>query len=82
MRGAVLRTSRIIKRWETRIAIDYAMLSIFKCIVGVMLAAHWMACAWVLQAFVFFPTPLPSWLGAAGYSLVLACMADACARSS
>ena len=65
----LLRTSRIAKRWETRMAIDYAMLSIFKCVVGVILASHWMACVWVLQAFIASPTPMPSWLGDDGYCI-------------
>lgn len=43
------------------------MLSIAKCLLGVVVASHWMACAWILQAFVAGTTPLPSWLGDDGY---------------
>ena len=63
----LLRASRMAKRWETRVAIDYSVLSIFKCVVGVLITAHWMACVWLLQAFIAAPTPMPSWLGDDGY---------------
>jgi nitrate reductase NapE component len=55
----LLRASRIAKRWETRMSIDYAMLSIAKCIIGVLVAAHWMACVWVLQVCTDPPAPPP-----------------------
>jgi hypothetical protein len=43
------------------------VLSILKCLIGVIISSHWMACTWVLQAFIASDTPLPSWLGDDGY---------------
>ena len=63
----LLRSSRIAKRWETRIAIDYSVISIFKCILMVCITAHWTACIWILQGFMASETPMPSWLGDDGY---------------
>lgn len=63
----LIRASRIAKRWETRVAVDYAMLSIFKCIVTMCIATHWMACVWILQAYVFQKSPIQSWMGTFGY---------------
>ena len=65
----LVRSSRIFQRWETQIAIDYAVLSIAKCFFVVIVASHWIACIWLLQAFVVSPTPLPSWLGDDGYCI-------------
>ena len=46
----LLRASRMLKRWEQRLPINYAVLSLFKAIGTVILLAHWFACIWVLQA--------------------------------
>ena len=46
----LLRASRMLKRWEQRLPINYAVLSLFKAIGTVVLLAHWFACIWVLQA--------------------------------
>ena len=62
--------------WETRLAVDYAMVEIFKCVVMVFVIAHWTACIWCLQAYIGAPTPLGdldspdpigTWLSAKGY---------------
>lgn len=63
----LVRSSRIFKRWESQIAIDYSVLSIVKCMFTVVISSHWMACVWLMQAFLGASTPLPSWLGANGY---------------
>ena len=77
----LLRSSRIAARWETRVAVDYAMVEIFKCILKVIFCSHWMACAWCLQAHMTHggplgdlssDNPIASWLGEEGY-----CVADA-----
>jgi len=62
------RTSAITQRWQTRVSINYAMLSIIRCMIGVLLTSHWMACVWILQAHLA-PTsgPMPSWMGEKGY---------------
>ena len=48
----LIRASRMMKRWETRMAINYAVLSLLKACVMLILMGHWMACVWVLQAKV------------------------------
>jgi hypothetical protein len=46
----LLRASRILKRWEVLIAVDYGMLSLTMAVFTVIVIAHWLACVWVLQA--------------------------------
>ena len=48
----LLRASRMLKRWEQRFPINYALLSLTKATGSVVLLAHWFACTWVLQAKV------------------------------
>ena len=62
----LLRASRIIKRWEMRLAINYSLLSIVFNLVAMCLVSHWLACVWVLQARLV-DDPLSSWLGANSY---------------
>ena len=45
----LVRASRMFKRWESRMAINYGQLSLFKSAITVVLVAHWMACVWTLQ---------------------------------
>ena len=40
----VLRASRIFKRWETKIAMSYAMQSLIKFVIIVIITTHWLAC--------------------------------------
>jgi hypothetical protein len=58
------RGSRIFKRWEMRISINYDHLSLVTVMVGILLVCHWTACVWALQATF---NPLGSWLGAKEY---------------
>ncbi|KAL3927497.1 MAG: hypothetical protein SGPRY_002795 [Prymnesium sp.] len=58
------RGSRIFKRWEMRISINYTYFSLFTVITGILLACHWTACIWGLQAAF---DPLNSWPGATEY---------------
>ena len=51
----LVRSSRITKRWETRIALDYSLISMVKCAVLTIIVCHWMACIWLLQAFLGVP---------------------------
>jgi len=44
------RGSRIFKRWETRLAINYHLLAMTQSLLGVLLLGHWMACFWTIQA--------------------------------
>ena len=46
----MLRASRMFKRWESKIAINYAALALGRCICGVVVMSHWFACLFALQA--------------------------------
>jgi len=61
------RTSAITQRWQTRVSINYAMLAIIRCMIGVLLTSHWMACVWILQAHLAGTSPMLSWMGEKGY---------------
>lgn len=37
----VLRASRILNRWATRISITFAMQTLIKCFIMIVVAAHW-----------------------------------------
>ena len=63
----LLRASRLLRRWETRMSINYGLLTMLRCVAHVLLCVHWMACAWTLQSELFAPSPLDSWMGAYGY---------------
>ena len=41
-----VRSSRIFKRWETRLEVNYNVLSTTQSLAGVAVMAHWMACLW------------------------------------
>ena len=62
----LLTGQRIIKRWETKVAINYSAISLLKCLVGTLLLSHWFACLWGLQAS-FAESKINTWLG--GYDL-------------
>ena len=53
---------RIFRRWEVEFAINYAALSLLKCLIGLLVESHWFACVWMLQAN-FQPNILDTWLG-------------------
>ena len=57
---------RILRRWETRIAVNYSMLSLAGSGITVIFAAHWIGCAWCLQAHLQDDLDA-TWLGAGGY---------------
>ena len=60
----LVRTSRVFKRWEMRLSVNYAILSLFRILVGIIIACHWFACIWGLQASF---NVLDSWPGAKGF---------------
>ena len=60
--GKLLTSLRIVKRWEVKIAIDYAALSLFKCALAMLLLAHWFSCIWGLQAELSYDK-MSTWLG-------------------
>ena len=46
----ILRGSRIFKRWETRVSINYGVLAMVRAILMLLFCAHWAGCIWGLQA--------------------------------
>ena len=40
----LIRASRIVKRWETRMTVNYAALALCRSIGMLIILAHWMAC--------------------------------------
>jgi len=62
----LMRASRMFKRWETRLEINYGKVAVIKCIVLIVLASHWFACVWGLQA-ALSDTTLQTWEGEYGY---------------
>ena len=58
------RGSRIFKRWEMRISINYSYLTLFGITTGIVISCHWVACIWGMQATF---QPLNSWLYSKGY---------------
>ena len=57
------RGSRIFKRWEMRLSVNYSILQLVFVTVGVLLICHWTACIWVWSVF----DHLNSWLGEKEY---------------
>ena len=55
----LVRASRMFKRWECKIAINYGALALGRCVVGVIVLSHWFACLFALQT-VFFDSPVQS----------------------
>ena len=55
----LVRASRMFKRWECRIAINYGALALGRCVVGVIVLSHWFACLFALQT-IFFDSPVSS----------------------
>ena len=45
----LMRASRLLARWETKVAINYAMLSLVRITFAVLLYLHWSACIWAVQ---------------------------------
>ena len=56
----VMRAARIFARWESKIAINYNTLQLIKSLVMACVTSHWIACFWIIQAFMH--DPLRSWL--------------------
>ena len=36
----------LVKKYEVKVAINYAALSLFQCMLGMLLLSHWFACVW------------------------------------
>lgn len=54
----LVRTSTVADQISTNLHLNYGLIKILNSVVGVVVFSHWMACAWVLQAFVVADTPL------------------------
>ena len=48
----MVRASRIFKRWEAKLGIPYSIVSLIKFSVMLLVAGHWLACAWCLIASI------------------------------
>lgn len=48
----VLRASRIIKRWQNRTSMSFALQGLCKFAVLLVLIAHWMACIWGMIGYL------------------------------
>lgn len=44
----ILRGLRILKRWEARLNINYAMMHLFTLLGVLLLLAHWFSCLWAM----------------------------------
>lgn len=58
------RGSRIFKRWEMRMSINYSYLTLSSIVGGILIACHWFACIFGLSATF---NPLNSWPYGVGY---------------
>jgi len=62
----LLRASRMLRRWETHMSINYASLNLgFACSMY-LVTAHWAACLLLLPT-TFYDNPVETWLGSYGY---------------
>ena len=52
------RSSRIFKRWEMQMSINYELLSLVSVLIGILLVCHWTACIWGLVGSF---EPMNSW---------------------
>ena len=58
------RGSRVFRRWEMRLSINYDMLTLVGIVFIIILVCHWTACAWGLTGALY---PLKSWMAVKGY---------------
>ena len=60
----LVRAARIFARWENKIAINYNSLQLIKAVIAAMVFSHWIACTWLIQAFMLQgdAAPMRSWL--------------------
>lgn len=58
------RGSRIFKKWELRVTINYSYMSLANIMTLIIISCHWLACVWGLEASF---DPLNSWYYGSGY---------------
>jgi len=62
------KMARILTRWETEMAVNYSTIDLLKCLVLVVLGAHWAACLWGLPVSpLFLEDPTGTWLHRQAY---------------
>lgn len=61
-----LRASRVAARWAAKITLSFYTITIIRCTAFVLIAAHWFACTFALQA-ALHDEPYRTWLGTYGY---------------
>ena len=62
----LLRASKIYERWQSRVSLTHAQMAVLKCVVGVILMAHWFACITALEISLHV-NPADTWLSVFGY---------------
>mmetsp|Transcript_23740 Transcript_23740/g.47369 ORF Transcript_23740/g.47369 Transcript_23740/m.47369 type:complete len:853 (-) Transcript_23740:227-2785(-) len=62
----LLRASRMLRRWETHISINYATLTLCLACAAYLVIAHWGACVLLLPT-TFYDNPMATWLGSYRY---------------
>ena len=64
----LLKASRVLKRGLARTAISYGTMVIVRCVVTLVVCAHWIACMWMLQAY-FHPSVMQTWQATFGWCI-------------
>ena len=62
----VARVGRLLQRWAARVTLKHSTLTVIKCLVYLLVAAHWYACIFALQASLH-STAQDTWLGKGSY---------------
>lgn len=62
----LIRAMRVIKRWAARVSLGYGTVIMIKCIIKILFACHWFACAFRLSAN-FASGPSTTWMATFGY---------------
>ena len=60
----LLRMTRIFERYEDRVAVNFAILSLFKFTFGTLLISHWIGCLWYITAYI--ENADPNWVTVTG----------------
>jgi hypothetical protein len=63
----LVRGSRMLKRWRTRISISFARLTIISLTFELLMSSHWLACVLALQTN--FRPKTDSWFGTFGWCI-------------
>jgi hypothetical protein len=58
----VARVGRLLQRWAARVTLRHSTITVIKCLVYLLVAAHWYACIFALQASLHVSAQ-DTWLG-------------------